>query len=80
MNKYTTLEAKSLFDQGVQYSWFKVVRMIPWHFFQRYILWQGYKDGTRGFILAVLIGVYHFLTRIKLWEIWQKDNQSTESQ
>ena len=75
MNQYTTIEAQELYEKNVKIGWFRILRTIPGHFFQRYILWQGFRDGAHGFVLAVLIGVYHFLTRVKLWELYYIANR-----
>lgn len=78
MNRYTTLEAQTLYDQGIRIGWPRILRTLPWHFFQRYVLWQGFRDGAHGFILAVLIAMYHFLTRVKLWELRTRANSRGE--
>lgn len=74
MNRYTDLEANELFKSGDKIGWAKILLTIPWHFFNRYILWKGILDGFHGIILAVLIGFYYFLTRVKLWELHQATN------
>jgi hypothetical protein len=36
--------------------------------FERYIVFKGFKDGSLGFFLSVMMGFYKFLTLVKIWE------------
>lgn len=66
-NRYSTLEAQNLFRQGkrknVTYMFFSGFAM----FLKAYFRKQGYRDGTLGFILAVLNGSVFFLRQAKLY-------------
>ncbi len=46
----------------------KIVFSPPFTFLKMYILRQGFRDGMRGFLLAVLYGFYTFLKYAKVWE------------
>lgn len=78
MNRYTTLEAQALYQRQVPFSLLKLIRRMPLHFIRRYVLWHGYRDGVHGFVLAVLMGVYHFLTEVKLWELYYRAGLGTD--
>jgi len=37
-------------------------------FFGRYVIQKGYRDGTHGLVLALLIALNYFIRELKLWE------------
>lgn len=68
MNDYTDGEALKLLRDGRNPT---PLRGIFWgarHFFRRYFLRFGYKDGWLGFVLSVFMGFYWFLSFAKAWE------------
>lgn len=76
MNDYTDGEALKLLRAGGNHS---PLRGAYWglrHFFRRYFLCFGYKDGWIGFILSVFMGFYWFLSFAKAWEIERKGSYS----
>ncbi|MFH1618516.1 MAG: glycosyltransferase family 2 protein [bacterium] len=69
MNDYTDGEAIKLLRAGGNHT---PLRGVYWglrHFFRRYFLRFGYKDGWRGFVLSVFMGFYWFLSFCKAWEL-----------
>jgi len=79
LNRYTTIEARQMFDQGKQFSLFRML-MAGFRGFQvRYITQKGYRDGYRGFFLSLMMGFYRTLNYIKLWEYWQNKDLSPET-
>lgn len=68
MDLYTSLAAGELRAAGD----FTILRSLitnpPAVFLKMYVLRQGFRDGTRGFLLAVLYGFYTFLKYAKAWE------------
>ncbi len=73
-NKYTTLELEKLLKRNKKFSLTYTILRSFGEFIKRYILKKGFLDGIHGFILAVLLAYYEFLTYIKLWE-YQKNNK-----
>ena len=73
MNTYTDVRAREWYEQGVRKSWARVILSSMRVFWRRYIRFQGFRDGSHGFVLAVLMAMYQFLERAKLWELWYKD-------
>jgi glycosyltransferase involved in cell wall biosynthesis len=76
MNDYTDGEALKLLRAGGSCS---PLRGVYWglrHFFRRYFLCFGYKDGWLGFILSVFMGFYWFISFAKAWEIKRKASHS----
>jgi glycosyltransferase involved in cell wall biosynthesis len=67
MNRYSTLDAEKLFQQGT-------VHPVPYMFFsglaqftKAYFRKQGFRDGVLGFILACMDGGAFFLRQAKLF-------------
>ena len=67
-NKYTTLELDKYNMRGIKFSLRYAIFRSFGEFIKRYILKGGFKDGKHGFIFAVLLAYYEFLSYSKLWE------------
>jgi hypothetical protein len=42
------------------------------------IVQQGWRDGTHGVVLALLLGVYRLVRNLKLWDLWQSAGGAKE--
>ncbi len=79
MNNYTSIAAahKSGTVSGVE-----ILLRTVFAFFKKYILKQGFRDGTRGMIVSLLSAFTVTLKYVKLWERQQmfatEDTESTE--
>jgi hypothetical protein len=71
MNRYTTLAAQQLHEQGRRAGFFDVVVHPPVAFLRNYVLKRGFMDGLPGFIISVMNAQYVFLKFAKLWAIRQ---------
>jgi len=72
MDRYSTLRAQEMFEEGKK---FKVRQLIinPFAmFFRMYVAKMGFLDGKAGLILSVLYGYYTMIKYIKLWEKYIK--------
>ena len=69
LNRYTRYEADELKSKKVKFSTFRWVLSPPIIFLKKYIYQQGFRDGWRGFFLAVYSAIYVFLSQAKLKEI-----------
>ena len=69
LDRYTRYEADELEKRNIKFSYTKWIIGPPYIFFKRYIILQGFRDGFRGFLLAVYAGIYLFLSHAKLLEI-----------
>lgn len=67
INHYSTIRAQELFKQKKTTNWFYIIVYPKAKFLQNYVLRQGYKDGTAGFVLAGMMSFHSFLVRGKLW-------------
>ncbi len=69
MNRYTSLAARELFENGKRFSWWQPLLKPPAIVFKRYILKFGFLDGRAGAEIAILSAVYVFLKYSKLHQI-----------
>lgn len=72
-NKYTTLAAQTMYQNGKKFHLVKVLLTIPFEFFRRYILKAGFLDGLRGLVWASFSAFYVFVKYIKLWYLWERN-------
>lgn len=78
LNNYTTIEAREWFDRGVRKSLLNCFYYGFGKFLKEFFYYRGYKDGQHGLILAALYGIYYFVARIKLWELWYKHDRGIQ--
>lgn len=71
-NKYSTLAAKQLFKQGVNFSVFKMFKEAIFEFCVRYLYKKGFLDGWRGLVLSCLMAIYKLTVWIKLAKLQRK--------
>ena len=71
-NFYSTLEARVLFKKNIKFSFARMFRESLFEFFIRFFYKKGFLDGSKGFILAYIMGIYKLTVWIKLWELEQK--------
>jgi len=69
---YSRVEAEQRFRNGQTFSKRKMIIEPCKMFIKKFFLLHGYKDGMRGFILAVLFAVFRFCMHANLWFFHQK--------
>lgn len=74
LNTYTSIEAREWFDKGVRKSLINCFYYGVGKFLKELIYYRGYKDGQHGLVVAALFGIYYFVARVKLWELWYKQD------
>ncbi|MFN8489838.1 MAG: glycosyltransferase family 2 protein [Caldilineaceae bacterium] len=79
MNMYTDIEAQQWYEQGIRKNWTIIVLSSIRKFWFEYIQQQGFRDKGHGLVLAVLMSTYHFLARVKLWELWYKHDHGIDT-
>jgi glycosyltransferase involved in cell wall biosynthesis len=72
LNRYTTIEASSLYDKHENFSFLTLAWRSIKEFVLRYIYRSGYRDGFRGFVLSLLMVVYRLMIYVKLWELHER--------
>jgi len=69
MDRYTTLAARQMYEDGRRANWFDVLVHPRLAFFRNYILRGGIRDGMPGLIISAMNGYYVGLKFAKLWEL-----------
>jgi len=77
MNLYTTQEAEVKFNEGEEVALKRIVIDPLKEIYRRYIRLRGFKDGGHGLVIALLMGIYVFLARAKLWELNYKSRMDS---
>lgn len=68
-NKFSTMEAKVLFDKGKRASLSKLVTRPFVQFFKDYILRKGFLDGRYGFVICFINSIYVLLKYAKMIDL-----------
>lgn len=68
-DRYSSLGAKQLAQDGKKFSYFKLVFKPFSKFIETYFFKRGFQDGLPGFIISVGAAYSMFLKFAKLWEI-----------
>ena len=69
MDRYTTLAARQMFEDGRRASWIDILVTPRLAFFRNYILRGGFRDGMPGLIISAMNSYYVGLKFAKLWEL-----------
>jgi glycosyltransferase involved in cell wall biosynthesis len=69
MDRYTTLAARQMFEDGRRAGWFDVLVHPRLAFFRNYVLRGGFRDGMPGLIISAMNAYYVGLKFAKLWEL-----------
>jgi (heptosyl)LPS beta-1,4-glucosyltransferase len=64
---YARVEAEQLARSGRRFSFARLLGEPVKVFLVRFVKLRGYRDGTRGFILAMLFAAYRFTTWANVW-------------
>jgi len=67
MQRYTTLAAQQMFDEGRRASLSGLLFHPPAAFLRNYVLKRGFLDGAPGLIISAMNAHYVFLKFAKLW-------------
>jgi glycosyltransferase involved in cell wall biosynthesis len=74
-NRYTSLAALDVRQDGRTFSLTDLLFRPPFLFFKMYIIRRGFLDGWHGFVLSMLSSAYVFIKYAKLWELDHLKNQ-----
>ncbi len=69
MDRYTTLAAQQMFEDGRRAGWFDVLIHSRLAFFRNFIVRGGFRDGMAGLIVSLMNSYYVSLKFAKLWEL-----------
>lgn len=69
MDRYTTLAARQMFEEGRRAGISDLVLHPPAAFFRNYVLRRGFTDGVPGLIVSAMNARYVGVKFAKLWEL-----------
>lgn len=67
IDEYSTLRAEELRENGKSVNFVSIIAFPIGKFVKNYFYNRGYKDGTPGFIYAVMMSFHSFLVRAKIF-------------
>lgn len=76
LNRYTSLELQNYQEQQRTFSLWQLLVKPFTVFFRLYVLKGGFQDGMPGFLAAVLMAVYRWVSLAKLWELTRLQPQT----
>lgn len=68
VDSYSSIIASRRTEAGERSSLWRLVTRPPMRFLRMYLLRGGFRDGTRGFVVAWMGAFYVFMKYAKLWE------------
>ncbi|MGZ3787672.1 MAG: glycosyltransferase family 2 protein [Bacteriovorax sp.] len=68
-NKFSTIEARALFDKGKRATLLKLITRPPFQFFKDYFLKRGFLDGRYGFVICFINAQYVLLKYAKMIDL-----------
>ena len=74
-NKYTSLAAEQMYQNGRRFSLCFLLVTLPFEFFKRYVLKWGILDGMRGFLWASFSTFYVLVKYAKLWQLQEQNEK-----
>jgi glycosyltransferase involved in cell wall biosynthesis len=69
MDRYTTLAARQMFEDGRRAGWLDLAVHPPAAFLRNYVLRRGFRDGVPGLVISAMNAHYVGLKFSKLWEL-----------
>lgn len=69
MDRYTTLAARQMFEDGRRAGWWDLALHPSAAFLRNYVLRGGFRDGVPGLIVSAMNARYVGLKLAKLWEL-----------
>jgi len=78
LDRYTTLRALDLVDEGDIGTYRHNIARIFGRFWKCFVLRKGHREGVTGFVIALFAGLYPFLSYAKAVELGKEQGQSEE--
>jgi glycosyltransferase involved in cell wall biosynthesis len=69
IERYTTLAARQMREEGRRAGWLQIAGHPPLAFLRNYLLKGGVTDGVPGLVISAMNAYYVFLKFAKLWEL-----------
>ena len=78
-NQYTSLKASQLNETHEKISFLNTLKYGVWlpkkTFLLLFLRHKGFQDGLAGFVFALMSGLYHLVSYLKLWELKELEKQ-----
>lgn len=78
IDRYTTLAARQMRDEGRTAGWTDLAVHPPAAFLRNYVLRGGFRDGVPGLVVSTLNATYVALKFAKLWELAARGDTPAE--
>jgi glycosyltransferase involved in cell wall biosynthesis len=75
LNRFTSIQAKNLYERGKKASWFSILFSPPYKFLRHYFIQLGFLDGYYGFLICRNMAYSTFLKHTKLKALWRVNNE-----
>jgi hypothetical protein len=69
IDRYTSLAARQMYEDGRRAGWWDLALHPPAAFLRNYLLRGGFRDGVPGLIVSAMNARYVGLKLAKLWEL-----------
>lgn len=69
LERYARTEAMLQFHDGQRFSVRRLLVLPVRRFVGRYVVRRGFRDGTRGLVLAILLALYDIMIQLNLWDL-----------
>ena len=69
MNRFSTISAQSMCEQGRRFRWRDFLFRPTWRFVKGFVLRNGWMDGRRGVIISLINAFGVAMKYAKLWEL-----------
>ena len=80
IGRYAANEGKLRASRGESLSWRRLLKTLVFYIYYVFIKGRGYKDGRRGWILAMLLIMYKILIEVNVWFYGTQQNKHREGQ
>jgi glycosyltransferase involved in cell wall biosynthesis len=72
INNYSSLVAQERIKKGETVAWWQIIMYPLGKFIQNYIIRQGFRDGTHGAVMALMMSFHSFLVKGKMYGFQKK--------
>jgi glycosyltransferase involved in cell wall biosynthesis len=69
VNNFTSIAARSYYDEGINSGYMKIIFRPLWKFFRELILKRGFMQGYYGLVISSIISFETFLKYVKLRQL-----------
>jgi glycosyltransferase involved in cell wall biosynthesis len=76
MNKFSSIMARSYYEQGRRVNFFTLTLRPFWRFFKDFIILRGFMDGFFGYIVSVNSAHEVFLKYVKLRNLYREEKEA----